>query len=169
MIVTKVNSSFAQIISELGRKTFYDTWNHENNEIDMQSYLEEAFSIKSIKQQLNNPECFFYVIRIEEKCIGYLKLNVGKAQTEFQKQEALEIEKIYFLKQFQGKKIANLFMETSLNLASELNKKVIWLGVSERNSRALAFYQRHGFIVTGKHTFMIGETLDKDLIMEKIL
>jgi ribosomal protein S18 acetylase RimI-like enzyme len=43
----------------------------------------------------------------------------------------------------------------------------LWLGVWERNPRALAFYRKWGFDVVGEHTFRLGDDPQRDLIMRR--
>jgi len=40
------------------------------------------------------------------------------------------------------------------------------LTVYERNARAIAFYERAGFVVTGNTIFAVGQDLQSDLVME---
>jgi ribosomal protein S18 acetylase RimI-like enzyme len=42
---------------------------------------------------------------------------------------------------------------------------VLWLGVWERNARALAFYSRWGFTEVGEMHFLLGNDPQRDLVL----
>ena len=44
--------------------------------------------------------------------------------------------------------------------------ETIWLGVWERNERAIRFYEKWGFREAGTHDFILGNDVQNDLIME---
>jgi ribosomal protein S18 acetylase RimI-like enzyme len=103
---------------------------------------------------------------LENEVIGYLKINFGKAQTESINDNALEIHRIYVLKQFHGKKIGQLFVDKVLEIVNEYPAEYIWLGVWEENHRAIAFYTKNGFAEFDKHIFTLGDDVQTDLLMK---
>lgn len=103
--IIKVNSNDIPFLQKVGRQTFFETFSQTNTEENMQKYLEESFSSDKLLGELNNPDSLFYFAKYNDEIVGYLKLNFGHSQTELNDNEALEIERIYVLKNFQGKKI----------------------------------------------------------------
>ena len=122
-----------------------------------------------IKSELNNPYSQFFIAWEEDYPIGYLKINSGKAQTELQDETSLEIERIYVKSSHHGKKVGQLLYNKALEIAKQLSKSYIWLGVWEENERALNFYKKNGFVEFDKHIFTLGEDRQTDLMMKKIL
>ena len=47
--------------------------------------------------------------------------------------------------------------------------EALWLGVWERNPRAIAFYRRWGFEKIGEHEFLLGADLQTDHVMAQRL
>jgi ribosomal protein S18 acetylase RimI-like enzyme len=135
----------------------------------MANYLEEAFSIEKLTDEFNNKNAEFYFAAIDEKIVGYLKLNFGKSQTELQDDKGLEIERIYVMKEFQGNQVGQLLYNKALEIAQEKNSKFIWLGVWEHNSRAINFYKKNGFVEFDKHTFKLGNDEQIDIMMKLLL
>ena len=111
----------------------------------MKKYLEEALSLQQLTKELNNPGSAFYFATKEGKVIGYLKINSGEAQTELKDSNALEIERIYVLKKFQKQYIGQLLYDIALRIAKDANYSYVWLGVWEKNEKAIAFYKKNGF------------------------
>jgi ribosomal protein S18 acetylase RimI-like enzyme len=153
----------------IGRQTFFETFAASNTEEDMQKYLDDNFTVEKITGELNNPDSHFFIAREDSEAIGYLKVNEGKAQTELQDDLSLEIERIYVLSAFHGKKIGQILYEEALTLARAVNKQSIWLGVWEENPRAIKFYEKNGFVAFDKHIFKMGEDAQTDIMMRKVL
>jgi ribosomal protein S18 acetylase RimI-like enzyme len=61
--------------------------------------------------------------------------------------------------------LENKFIQTAIDLANNLNKKLIWLGVWEINHGAIQFYKKMGFVEHGTHIFKMGDEEQIDLIM----
>ncbi len=89
------------------------------------------------------------------------------AQTESGDPHSLEVERIYVAKEFQGTGLGRRLMEEAVRLATEQKKEYIWLGVWEKNERAIRFYEGKGFYRTGSHTFTVGNDGQTDYIMRK--
>jgi diamine N-acetyltransferase len=56
-----------------------------------------------------------------------------------------------------------------INYAREEGFASVWLTVWEHNTRALALYQKLGFKVLGSEDFILGQDVQLDYIMEKVL
>ncbi|MEY4050961.1 MAG: hypothetical protein RL262_1795, partial [Bacteroidota bacterium] len=92
-------------LQKIGKTTFAETFTEHNIKEDLDKYLEESFSNEKLSSELNNPHSSFYFAEIENNVLGYLKINFGASQTELKDNEALEIERIYVLQAFHGKKL----------------------------------------------------------------
>ncbi|CAI8793480.1 GNAT family N-acetyltransferase [Chryseobacterium sp. IT-36CA2] len=168
-IINKASAEDVEIVQNLGIQTFSETFAEDNTEEAMKKYLEESFNTQKIKSELNNPDSLFYIAWEEDNPVGYLKVNTGNAQTELQDETSLEIERIYVKKSHHGKKVGQLLYDQALEIARQLSKSYLWLGVWEENLRALNFYKKNGFVEFDKHIFRLGEEEQTDLMMKKIL
>lgn len=166
ILIIKINSNQVYQLQEIGKQTFYETFSSENSEENMMNYLEDEFSIEKLQTQLNNQNSEFYFAILNNKTIGYLKLNFGQSQTELKDNKALEIERIYVLKEFHGKKVGQLLYNKAIQIAKEKNADYVWLGVWEENTRAINFYKKNGFIEFDKHIFKLGDDEQTDLMMK---
>ena len=138
-----------------------------NDEKDMISYFEKAFSDDRLSLELSNENSSFFFAYLDQQLAGYLKVNCGKAQTDLQEQNSLEVERIYVLKKFQGKRVGYQLFETALELAKEEQVDFIWLGVWEENRRAIEFYRKLGFTKFDNHVFMLGDDPQMDVLMKR--
>ena len=156
-------------LQTIGRQTFFETFAPSNTEEDMKKYLDENFTVEKIMGELHNPGSHFFIAWEDSGAIGYLKVNEGNAQTELQDEYSLEIERIYVLSAFHGKKVGQILYEKALEIANAEHKQSIWLGVWEENPRAIKFYEKNGFVAFDKHIFKMGEDEQTDIMMRKIL
>jgi diamine N-acetyltransferase len=152
-------------VQRIGRQTFGETFADANTEEDMERYLNESFGAERLTRELTDPNSEFYLATAEHEAVGYLKVNFGEAQTELKDSNAVEIERIYVSKAFHGKKVGQLLYEKALSIARERGADYVWLGVWEENLRAIAFYQKNGFVEFGKHIFKLGGDEQTDLMM----
>src|SRR3989338_4036354 len=110
----------------------------------MKRYLDEEFSLKKLTNELNDQYAEFYFAALDNKVIGYLKLNFGQSQTELKDDKAIEIERIYVLKEFHEKKVGQLLYDKAIQISKQKNADYVWLGVWEKNPRAINFYKKNG-------------------------
>ena len=164
--VKQVTLSDIEQLQKISRKTFYETFSAGNTEENMKKYLEEGFSEAKLTGELSNPNSEFYFATLGNNVIGYLKLNVGQSQTEMKDEGALEIERIYVLKEFHGKKVGQILYEKAMEVARQKNADYVWLGVWEENPRAINFYKKNGFVEFDKHIFKLGEDKQTDIMMK---
>lgn len=167
--IRKVTVSDIKLLQEIGRQTFYETFSAGNSEENMTKYLEEGFSEEKLMSELNNEHSEFYFAVIDDKVVGYLKLNFSSSQTELQDSISLEIERIYVLQKYHGKKVGQVLYEKSMQVAEDKKVDHVWLGVWEENPRAIRFYQKNGFEEFDKHIFRLGDDEQTDIMMKKFL
>jgi diamine N-acetyltransferase len=132
----------------------------------MKKYLNENFSATKLKAELINPDSEFYFASISNKVVGYMKINFGQSQTELKINNALEIERIYVLKEFHGKKVGQVLYDKAMQVAKRHNLDILWLGVWEENPRAISFYKKNGFLEFDKHIFKLGNDEQIDIMMK---
>jgi ribosomal protein S18 acetylase RimI-like enzyme len=155
-----------ELLQIIGRQTFSETFTESNTAENMQKYLEEGFAIEKLTLELQNENSKFYFAQLEDEVLGYLKINFGANQTELKDNKAVEIERIYVLQAFQGKKIGQLLYEKAMQIAKEVKAEYIWLGVWEENNKAIHFYTKNGFIPFDKHIFKLGDEEQTDIMMK---
>lgn len=166
IILKKLTSQDVSALKDIAKKTFVDTFGPHNTPENMEIYVSKSFQEEYLLEQINIPNSQFYFATEEDKILGYLKVNIKNAQTEIQDQNSLEIERIYVLKEFHGKKVGQILLNKALEIANELKVDFAWLGVWEQNKRAVNFYQKNGFEIFGEHQFHFGDEEQTDLMMK---
>lgn len=166
MKIKRANIQDLERLKEIGKATFTETFAADNTEENLSLYLKNGFSTEKLTQELTDNYSEFYFAEYEGKMIGYLKINFGPSQTESNVENAIEIERIYVLKEFQGKKIGQALYEKAITVAKEKNVDFVWLGVWEKNPKAISFYKKNGFEAFDSHIFNLGNDEQTDILMK---
>lgn len=155
------------LLSEISEKTCRDTFSQFNSTEDMDKFVAAAYAPQKLEKEISNSASLFFFAVDDGKVVGYIKLNFAPVQTELQDDKSIELERIYLLKDGQGKGHGKLLLEKAISIACKYGKEYIWLGVWEHNQKALAFYKRNGFYRFGRHPFVFGDDVQTDLLMRK--
>jgi ribosomal protein S18 acetylase RimI-like enzyme len=81
----------------------------------------------------------------------------------------MELKRLYVIRSWHGKGVAQALMHAAFDVARARGAKTLWLGVWERNERAVAFYGKHGFTRVGEHTFVLGSDPQTDWLLARPL
>ncbi|WP_374456734.1 N-acetyltransferase family protein [Nocardioides sp.] len=103
--------------------------------------------------------------------VGYAMLLAGEpadpdVAAAITVRPTIALERCYVHPDHHGTGVARELMAATLDEARRTGARGVWLGVSEQNARANAFYARHGFEVVGRKRFHIGETWEDDNVRE---
>jgi hypothetical protein len=142
------------------------TLNFSKKCLDNGGHYKKLKKIGKLTEELTDQNSEFYFAELDGKIIGYLKVNVGQSQTEIKDKNALEIERIYVLKEFHGKRVGQILYDKAIQLAKEKSVEYVWLGVWEQNPRAIRFYEKNGFEAFDKHIFKLGNDEQTDIMMK---
>ena len=167
--IKQCNLEDLQTLQEISCETFNETFKDQNSPENMSAYLEKAFNLKQLEQELSNKSSQFFFVYFQNELAGYLKVNTNDAQSEEMGKDSLEIERIYIKNNFQKHGLGKYLLNKAVEVALERNKKRIWLGVWEKNENAITFYKKLGFVQTGAHSFYMGDEEQTDYIMTKSL
>jgi ribosomal protein S18 acetylase RimI-like enzyme len=120
---------------------------------------------------VNSPNRYniFLVAEEENTPVGYAQLVLDSKEEFIKRRKAMEIRRIYASSSHIGKGVGRELMQTSLAEARQRGCDCVWLGVWEKNPRAIDFYKRWGFVEVGTHIFTVGDDPQTDFIMELTL
>lgn len=155
-------------LQAIGRQTFAETFAEGNTEENLARYLAEGFSTEKLERELLNPESPYYFALLDSEIVGYLKMNMGAAQSEPEDLMAVEIERIYVRTIWHGKSVGQKLFDHAYSIALARNAPYLWLGVWEKNLRAIRFYQKQGFVAFDQHIFQLGDEAQTDVLMKLI-
>ena len=156
----------AKMLAEFGAKTFQDSFAKDNTEENMRLFLKRTYSPEIQLNELTNPNVVFLIAEIEGEAVGYVKINLNSRDKSVKSIKTIEIERIYAAKEHIGKGVGKSLMQASIQEAEQRGCDSLWLGVWEKNPRAIEFYKKWGFVEVGTHVFMLGDDPQRDYSME---
>ncbi len=159
------------LLTELGRSTFTESFEHLNNPIPFQKYLDTQFQAQVIEQEYNTDRNHFFIAEADGKAAGFCKLVSDETEdhADLSDKKCLQLERIYVLKEFQGLNIGRMFLDKAFEFANEYHFALIWLGVWEKNDKAIKIYEKWGFEPFGSHEFNLGGDIQTDFLYKKLL
>lgn len=169
IIIRAATSADAALLAELGAQTFYETFAAENTPENMTAYLASAFGPEIQAAELADPASRFFIAECGGVVIGYARLYAGEPPACIGDPEAAELQRIYVIQEWLKRGVGALLLQTCLREARAAGHQTIWLGVWERNPRAIAFYQRWEFEPVGTHVFQLGTEAQTDLLLRRRL
>ena len=113
------------------------------------NYIKTNFNADKISEEISDPNSHFFLIRDGQKPVGLIKLNIDSKTNNFSEALALELERIYLIKDSSGKGLGKKAIDFVIDFARNKGKKVIWLKAMQ-SSMAVEFYKKHGFIIVGE-------------------
>jgi ribosomal protein S18 acetylase RimI-like enzyme len=165
--IQKVTINAIDQLQKIGRRTFLETYASMNSEENMNEYLKKNFSTERLNIELLDKNAEFYFAKLEDTVIGYLKISIKKSHVEIKDKKTLEIERIYVLNEFHGKKVGQMLCEKAIEISKDKQVDYVWLGVWEENPKAIRFYEKNGFTQFDTHIFKLGNDAQTDLLMKR--
>ena len=153
----------------MAQKAFVQAFTAKNKPENVKAYSQEAFTMDQFQSEYQTQGSTFFKLVSGTQIIGYTKVNLTPAQTDLHDPESLEVARLYLLDEFIGLGLGKMLLEQAIDFAKQNQKKYIWLGVWEHNSRAISFYERNGFEKFSSHPFPFGDEVQTDWLMRKLI
>lgn len=167
--ITIADASHAQALTELSIVTFRDAFGPFNKQEDMDKYVAEEMNVEKLGSELADGDNLFFLAWVDDEMAGYAKLRLYKEPEELANNKPIELERIYVLQKYHGKKTGSVLMSRCIAHATANNHDILWLGVWEHNYNAIRFYEQWGFKLFGSHPFVLGNDNQTDVLMKKKL
>lgn len=169
IFLRKATKDDAILVAEISHSTFYETFAADNTREDMEKFLHEQFTKGKLILEVGAPGNEFFLAYVDDHIAGYVKLRDGTKPKLLGKEAALEIARLYVVSGYIGYGVGKMLMQCSIDYAREKEKSVVWLGVWEKNQRAIDFYTQWGFEKFDETDFLLGDDLQRDWLMRKVL
>ena len=164
--IRSATPSDAPALSALGERTFRDTFAADNRPEDLAAYLAATYTPERQAADLADPARHTLVaVTASGELAGFAQLRAGPAPSCVRGPAPIELLRLYVDRSWHGRGLAWHLMAATLAAAAERQASTLWLGVWERNLRAIAFYVKCGFRDVGSHDFLLGSDRQTDRLM----
>lgn len=157
----------AAALTAFAKETFLTTFGPDNEPAHIDAYVDAAFSPEMQAKEIAR-EGSFTVLAVDRAgtIAGYAFVASGPPEGVEVEASPMEIKRFYVAPAHHGAGLAGAMMEDVFGRARAHGARTIWLGVWERNARAIAFYHKCGFTRAGSQRFLLGSDLQTDWVMQ---
>ncbi|MES2332888.1 MAG: GNAT family N-acetyltransferase [Bacteroidota bacterium] len=162
--IKPASQSDAELIADISRETFYETYAAYNTKADMDKFMSEQFSKDKLVAQVGFEHNLFLIAYENEQPAGYIFLK-DETHPHIPDENGIEICRLYARSSFIGKGVGKALMQAAVAHALAANKTFIWLIVWKQNARAIQFYTSFGFEIFAEQDFRLGDDVQRDWVM----
>ncbi|AJT41756.1 GNAT family N-acetyltransferase [Psychromicrobium lacuslunae] len=159
---------------ELAAVTFPHSAPVGSEPANIQHHIDSYLNTEKFTWYLESPQVTVLVAEEQGVLLGY-SVTIAQPSEDAEVLAALtlhpivELSKCYVHPEHFGAGIAGGLMKATLAEAANSSAAGIWLGVSSVNERAIRFYEKQGFVKVGKKSFLFGNRLERDYVMQRAL
>ena len=157
----------ADLLAELGARTFCETFADDNTPENMAAYLAANFTAAQQGSELADSRCLFQIAEVDGVAEGYALLRTGNVPAGVNGDRAIELVRLYVSRASLGRGVGAALMQSCIDEAQRRGYQTLWLGVWEHNARAQAFYRKWNFHEVGTHIFQLGDDPQTDILMQR--
>ena len=157
----------AAAIAEIAERLFVRTFDPDNDPANVASHASEAFGESIQRAELADPTVTYLLLEVDGLLAAFAELKAGSTNSSIRGEAQIEIQRFYVDHAYHGRGLASHLMDACLSEAQKQRARTIWLGVWERNLRAIRFYEKCGFVDVGVKTFQLGAELQYDRVMAR--
>lgn len=158
----------APALAAFGERTFRDAFAADNQPSDVESYVSATYSAQLQREEIDDPARVTLLAERDGALVAYAQLRAGEAPACVLGPAPIELLRFYVDRPLHGRGAAHTVMRAVIGAAVARHARTIWLGVWERNPRAIAFYTKSGFRDVGSQPFMLGADRQTDRIMARL-
>lgn len=161
----------AEAIAKLGASVFSATFGHSVTPEQLQTYLDESYSVEATEKDITDPQKEMTVaVAADGTIVGFALSNRASSEPCVDHLDSkIELQRLYVSAAYHGMGIGKRLANEVQDAARKHGFKHMWLGVWEENHKAEHVYMKLGFKVVGTHDFDIGGDIQTDRIMLKEL
>lgn len=157
--IVRANEKDYQLLSTLAKRTLLESHAGSPAAAGLDNYVKENYSDEAVKDELGDIKNIYHIIYYNDRAAGYSKIIFDKPYTESELKNITKLDRFYVLKEFYDLKLGFGLFKFIVELSKRNNQAGLWLYTWKDNQRAIKFYKKNGFIITGSYDFKITETL----------
>ncbi|MDR7298126.1 ribosomal protein S18 acetylase RimI-like enzyme [Pelomonas aquatica] len=146
----------AALLASFATRAFTDTYRGLDDPQEIADYVAEHFTPEVVAGVIEDPACATLLAWVGEQLAGYAIVRAEPAPGCVAGPAPLQLWRLYLGEGFIGLGLGSQLMAAVHAEARKRGAQTLWLGVYDRNLRAVAFYKRFGFVQVGGKEFLFG-------------
>jgi len=155
----------APALAAFAERTFVETFAADNDPRDMETFVERTYGVAQQTAELADPGVTTLLAHRDGRLVAFAQIRRHVPPPCVSDAAAIELRRFYVDRPAQGTGAAQLLMTAVFDAARAAGARHLWLGVWERNARAMAFYRKCGFTDVGSQPFVLGSDHQNDRVM----
>jgi ribosomal protein S18 acetylase RimI-like enzyme len=155
----------ARALASFGARMFRETFEPDNRPEDVAAYVIATFTEDRQRAEMDDPARTTLVAESAAGLAAFAQIRAGDTPDCVSDPAPIELLRFYVDRAWHGRGLARTLMAAVVAAAEARGARTLWLGVWERNRRAIAFYSKYGFHDVGSHEFLLGTDRQIDRIM----
>ncbi|MBZ0111249.1 MAG: GNAT family N-acetyltransferase [Thermoanaerobaculia bacterium] len=164
VLIRRAEAPDAPLLAEFAARTFEEAFGADNNPEDLEAHLESAYGEAQQGDEIADPDVRTLLAFRSKELIGFTQVRRKVFPACVVAEKPVELHRFYLARAARGTGAAKPLMLRAREAARELGGLHLWLGVWERNPRAIAFYRKSGFAKVGSHEFVVGSDTQTDWV-----
>jgi diamine N-acetyltransferase len=152
-------------LAEFAARTFAEAFGGDTNAADLQAHVATTYRAELQARELADPTVITLLALRDARIVAYAQVRLNESPPCcVTLSDAVELQRFYADRSVRGTGLTMRLMELALDAARRLGGRHAWLGVWERNTRAMAFYRKAGFDDIGFTHYMVGSDRQTDRV-----
>jgi ribosomal protein S18 acetylase RimI-like enzyme len=143
-------------LAAFAAQAFTDTYRELSDAQEIADYVAEHFQPGVMADVIGDPACTTLLAWVGDQLAGYAIVQATSAPDCVTMPAPLKLWRLYLGEGFIGQGLGARLMAEVHAEARRRGAQTLWLGVYDRNVRAVAFYERFGFAQVGGQEFLFG-------------
>lgn len=163
--ITDATTADAALLKQIGATYFYDAYKDVKFDGHLTDYIKTAFIESEIEQQIAGRQAHYMIARNGSNPCGYVKIRWDRTHPNLTTTKNLEVERIYVDRNHWRDGIGKQLLSACIDYGRKNNFEVLWLGVWQKNERAINFYKSQSMEIFGEKKFWVGSEENDDFVL----
>jgi GNAT superfamily N-acetyltransferase len=158
----------AELLTPFARRVFLDTFLADNDPAAIDAYVREAFTPEKQRAEIAFERGVCLLAFVDNTLAAWALLRETEPvppDCAIAAAQPMQLNRFYVDHAWHGRGVAVALMNAVKSRAAISGADALWLTTWERNARAIRFYEREGFVLVGETTFVLGDEVQRDVVM----
>ena len=167
LAIRRADPADADVLSDIGVRTFVDTFGHLYPDADLQAFLQESHAPAVYARYLADPAYALWLLEDDGRAMGYALAGPCSLPHADVTPADGELKRLYVRKDLQNGGWGGRLFQAALDWLERAGPRTLWISVWSENTGAQRFYARHGFEQAGEYEFPVGRVRDREFMLRR--